>query len=97
LIIYTFCREREALDQKTLENVCSYDKTWGFLGLDGFVCIKSATNEKSMKLGRKGMSLGTLLAIVVADGRILLTVWIFAEKGKKPTYMTTFQTRKRFF
>jgi hypothetical protein len=63
------------------ESICNYDEKRIFLSFDGFVCIKRATKEKSMRLGRKGTTLGTLLAIVGANGFFWLTVWIFAATG----------------
>lgn len=81
----------------TAENVFNHDDTQVFLGLDRFVSIESATKEKSMQLGRKGTSLGMLLAIVGANGRFWLTVWVLDKKGENSTYTTILQTWKQGF
>jgi len=61
-----------------------------FLGINGVVSIEGRTKEKGMRLGRAGRSLGTLLAIVGADGRVWMTVWIFAAAAKKTTLYDNF-------
>lgn len=66
--------------------VMNYDETRVFIGMDGEIGMEHISKERAQKRGFKGKTIGSLVSFVVANGQVLMSVWIFKgnENNEQP-------------
>jgi len=65
------------IHKMTAENVANYDETRVFITGDGEIRLEHRGKQRAQKLGTKGRTIGSLVVFALANGVVLMTVWIF--------------------
>ena len=71
----------------------NYDETCVYISLDEEICLEHVSKDRAQKKGPKGKSIRSLVSFIAADGKVIMSVWIFrakmTEKGNERGLMET--------